>query len=685
MTSSKVPWRDASPLCERGKIEYQLAKARPRALGVDRDLGRGQLEGPRVGGHHRRLGVGRQQDGETRRVVGGEQPLGDRLQPRRRLPRGGLRRAFDEAAALLEFERDGEAGIVLGFHLVVEHGEVVAPGLDHVEVAAEALQGQVGGEAVVAERRHAALAPPVLVGGAPAQRHRDAVVPLREGVGLDPHDFADRALDGVAAAVDRGRDRLDGEARRRHGGLDGEAQAVERRHDGGAGAAVEHPHGRGGEADRRVGAEVRPRAHGVAERQESADLGRQRAGRQRRHAVERRVDEHEPRRRGGAEVAGVDAQHARRGAGGGADEPQRPAGEAAALARHEGVGGAHGFGELKKRGAAQRRVGFPHAARRRHALAGAELQAHRHEEAVAERRRDRQSALDGPPSDLVGDQRPGQALAEGRFREGDDGAERAQPLVLVDRPGGAAVPPAQGREGAVEAGGNQGRHRLGRQARRPGEQACAGRGAAHGVAHRGPQGGGDALGREAAEAGHAGLGQRRRIGHQHSREAGADRLVGEGHGGSAPRLGRHAGVERVGGRRGEAELARQRGAGRDPVGREVDRQGEAAGAAELRQGGERFGDRVRRRERRMWAGPVGRQQRIAGRPRRAGRRHHHAVEAHAGAAVEDGGPFRRARHHGQGYVVDAGRGRRPGLGRRGGPVDGLGGRESSRRRRLHHR
>ncbi len=205
ITSSKVPWRFGSPLCERGKIEYQLAKPAPLRSASTGISGLDGAEQPRVRGLHGLVGLGGQQQGQARRVVGLGEALGDRPEPGGGLGRGTRQRPVDEAAALFEFERHREPRPVLGLDLVAEHGEIVAPGLDPVDVAAEPLQRQVGGPAIVAERPHAALPPPGLVGGAPLQRDGDAVVALAEGIDLDPHDVADDALHGVAAAVDRRR------------------------------------------------------------------------------------------------------------------------------------------------------------------------------------------------------------------------------------------------------------------------------------------------------------------------------------------------------------------------------------------------------------------------------------------------------------------------------------------------
>jgi hypothetical protein len=58
-------------------------------------------------------------------------------------------------------------------------------------------------------------APLALTGVSPQELGYHRIMTIGENVGLDQHLVADRALDRIAPAVDRGPDRLDDRARRR--------------------------------------------------------------------------------------------------------------------------------------------------------------------------------------------------------------------------------------------------------------------------------------------------------------------------------------------------------------------------------------------------------------------------------------------------------------------------------------
>ena len=65
----------------------------------------------------------------------------------------------ENGLTLLQLERDRQACFVLHLQLAPIDRELVAPGLDGEQVAADAFEGQVGRPAVVAQRRHQLLAP----------------------------------------------------------------------------------------------------------------------------------------------------------------------------------------------------------------------------------------------------------------------------------------------------------------------------------------------------------------------------------------------------------------------------------------------------------------------------------------------------------------------------------------------
>jgi hypothetical protein len=274
-----------------------------------------------------------------------------------------------------------------------------------------------------------------------------------------------------------------------------------------------------------------------------SSFGRQRAGREPGAAVEGCIDEHEPGGLGSPAAAGIGAQHGRRRGFAAREHAQFAPREPAALARHERVGGADALGEIQPRPAAQGGVGFADLAGRRHGFARAEFETHGDQQAVAECGRDQERPLDAALDHLVGHEGLRQPFAERRFGEGEDRSESAQPLVLVGRPAGLAIPPAQRREGAVEPGESQRGDVLGREAGRPGQQSAVGSLPADRLADLGPDLPWNAAGVQAAKSSHAGPRQPHDVAGEAIDEAPAQGFVGEADGHAVPIFGRDTRVQ----------------------------------------------------------------------------------------------------------------------------------------------
>ena len=128
------------------------------ALRVDRDRRvEPDLERARIGGRVNFGCLVPEQDGEPSEIVGVLEAIRDGLEPDRRLAAGLSEGLANNGLALVELESDRQTSVVLLLQFKAINGEFVPPGLDGEQVAADALERQIGRPAVVAQRRHALL------------------------------------------------------------------------------------------------------------------------------------------------------------------------------------------------------------------------------------------------------------------------------------------------------------------------------------------------------------------------------------------------------------------------------------------------------------------------------------------------------------------------------------------------
>ena len=426
----------------------QLVPAREAggaALGVDREDGAAGAEGPRVGRLHER--GGRRVEQQVALGVGccGVDPAGQA--GKIGVVDGAL---GDQGAAFLEFERERQAGRVLLGQLVAEGGETVDPGLDHKFVQAEPSEREFGGEAVVAERAHAAFLPGGRVAGAPQQRHADHLVAVGDDVGGDAERVAHLSLGGEAALLDDRGDGgdVDAAGRRIRQCGHGDGRADRRGRDQG-----EQAGGGGSEVDRVAGQQL----GGVLQSVLAVGASQQAAGADAARADVLGVEQQDGAGGGGVDRAakqGHDALTGRRDQPGG--------GQAGKLAVQR-VGAAYGGRQIDQRivhqAAEPGRVGAGRVERE----GGAEFEAHGHQPAGAEAGGQGEGAASGV-------RRGGEARAEGQLGHGDQRGDGGHAGGVVVEPVGAEIPRPGRRGGEIEAAAGEA-GRLGRAgAERPGEE-----------------------------------------------------------------------------------------------------------------------------------------------------------------------------------------------------------------------
>lgn len=525
--------------------------------------------------------------------------------------------------------------------------------------------------AVVAQRHHRHALPGVVIVRAPLQFYSQLVVPVHQHVGFDDDVVAHQPLHGKAAVVHGRSHVFDGDARRGHGGAGAPAVCIARdcplpagRHDGAPPDRTAAEHAPGLHAARRqvdlrqrarLGAQGLVAAAGRLGQQverhaarEAARHAGQEAVRLRRDAgVQVGVDDQQRRRIVRPQVGAVGAQqgaHACVGAGQHAQVRARGHRAGGLRGTQRRVHVAHRVGQVEGRMRVDPlRVGRV-AAIGLHRQQRAALEAERHQPAGTQHVRHVEHAPVGPLARHGIAEGLAVARAERRLHRGDGRRDGGQPRVFLHHPAGAEIPPAQRREGGIEAGVGQGLDGPAVQARRPGQEAHRPRagGLARGRDQRVPARRRQAGRRLAAEAADAERRPRAQLLHPPRADGlGAMRVVVAERGHLQVRR-RQARVQRVAVLGAAVEPAgvvgAQRGVGRHAVDHQVHQQGQAALPASVGQPAQRrmCGSAA---ERGMQPRVVARDEHVAARAHRKRRRDQHVVEAERGDAVQQTAPL----------------------------------------------
>ncbi len=199
------------PLAAERPREELVPGAEPgqRPVGPDGDarLGVGAVRPRVVPGHQRREhGIERGGRGFLVARPHALAPFGEHGPGRGGRGGGGL---LDQPGANLELGADVLACLHPPRELVAPRGEAVDPGSHREGVAAEALDRERPGEAVVPERQHPRLAEPARAVAAVSHDRGDDIVSVGEHIGGHLDDVAGDPLDGKPATVHPGPEVLD--------------------------------------------------------------------------------------------------------------------------------------------------------------------------------------------------------------------------------------------------------------------------------------------------------------------------------------------------------------------------------------------------------------------------------------------------------------------------------------------
>ena len=127
---------------------------------------------------------------------------GPRLERRAIGSLGSVGRRGDQLGAHEDVNGDVLARLEALHEVAPPRLEVVGPGHDRVDVAADVMDGELGPPSIVAERGHRHLAPAAHCGPAMQEHRRDDVVPIDEHVGLDDDAGRDVLDDRATPALD---------------------------------------------------------------------------------------------------------------------------------------------------------------------------------------------------------------------------------------------------------------------------------------------------------------------------------------------------------------------------------------------------------------------------------------------------------------------------------------------------